>query len=203
MKFFKRLLTVALIVMSVVAISVPALAAKTAVSGTRYITSQNGKPVNVRKGPGTSYALAAIGTMSVGTKVTLQYKDTGADGKVWYQVINSSNKGGWVRGDFLTSSSPTQVAYETRYGTRTYSKSSTCYELFKNVQRDLKLWFEKTGRTNYACYPLLEADGIFGNATEVAVVEFQQTILKNASDCDGIVGPRTKEALFRETEPWR
>ena len=90
--------------MSVLAVAIPAIAAKTAVSGTRHITSTNRNPVNVRTGPGTNYSLAPIGTMAVGTKVTLQYKDTGSDGRTWYQVVNSSNRGGWVRGDFLTTS---------------------------------------------------------------------------------------------------
>ena len=197
-KIFK-LMALALAIVSVFAFATPA-AAKTAVSGTRYITSANGNPVNVRIGPGTNYALAPIGTMPVGTKVTLQYKDTATDGTTWYELVNSNNKGGWVRSDFLTSTSPTQAAYEARYGTRNYSPSSTSYELFKNVQRDLKTWFDITGRTNYAVYPYLSNyDGVYGSHTAVAVIEFQQAMFSNPADQDGIVGPKTKEALYNAT----
>ena len=83
--FIKRLVALALVIVSVFSMASVAFAyTETSVSGTRYITSANGLPVNVRKGPGTGYALAAVGSFPVGTQVTLISKATGtADGKTW------------------------------------------------------------------------------------------------------------------------
>ena len=194
MKKFVRIISLVLAIVSLMAVAMPALAAKTPFSGVGYITSANGGAVNVRTGPGINYSLAAIKTMAVGTQVTLQYRDTDANGVYWFQVVNSANKGGWVRTDFLTAKSPQQT-WEIRYGDRTYSRSTTAYELFKNVQRDLNAYYELNGLTDYAVYPLT-VDGKFGPGTEVAVVTFQQREFPNHSDRDGIVGPKTKAKLF-------
>lgn len=116
MKNMKKILALALVVMSVLAISIPALAyTETPVSGTRYITASNGLPVNVRKGPGTNYALANVGSFPVGTQVTLQSKATGTDGATWYKVVNSSNAGGWVKGTYLTTDHPSEADWVARY----------------------------------------------------------------------------------------
>lgn len=193
--FIKRLVALALVIVSVFSMASVAFAyTETSVSGTRYITSSNGKPVNVRKGPGTGYELAAVGTFPVGTQVTLLSKATGtSDGKIWYNVVNSSNKGGWVRGDFLTTNSGNtsgQEAWEVRYGTGELSTSggeSTSAQI-RNFQDDLE----------YLGYYLGEGgvDGYYGPDTKAAVIKFQK---KYGLEDDGIAGPDTKAKLYSLT----
>lgn len=193
--FMKRLVALALVIVSVFSMASVAFAyTETSVSGTRYITSKNGYPVNVRKGPGTDYELAAVGTFAVGTRVTLISKATGTDdGKTWYNVVNSNNKGGWVRSEFLTTNSGStsgQEDWEVRYGTGNLSTAggeSTSAQI-RNFQDDL----------DYLGYDLGEGgvDGYYGPDTKAAVIKFQQ---KYGLDDDGIAGPDTKAKLYSLT----
>lgn len=69
-----------------------------ALSGTMYVTSENGKGVKLRTGPDTSYHV--IGTYDVGTKVTVI-----SAGSQWHYVkINGTY--GYMMAKFLTSSKP-------------------------------------------------------------------------------------------------
>jgi len=95
----------ALLLLMLVFTTVTTAFAKTAVSGTRYVTASNGKPVNVRKGPGKSYKLAALGRINVGEQVSLKYKDTDKNGATWY-MISYKGKTGWMMGSFLTTKKP-------------------------------------------------------------------------------------------------
>lgn len=104
MNAMKRFLAIVLALATVFTVTATALAYnETTVSGTRYITSSNGGPVNVRTGPGTNYSLAPVGQFAVGTQVSLLSMATGTDGNTWYKVQNSNQDSGWVRGDFLTT----------------------------------------------------------------------------------------------------
>ena len=100
----KRIVATLLLLMLVFT-TVATAFAKTAVSGTRYVTSSNGKPVYVRKGPGKSYARTALSSIAVGEKVTLKYKDKDKSGNVWY-YISYKGKTGWMMGSFLTTKKP-------------------------------------------------------------------------------------------------
>lgn len=197
---FTRILAIALVAMSIMATAITSAMAysETPVSGTRYITSSNGGNVNVRTGPGLKYRKAAVGSFSVGTKVTLKAKANDTAGNTWYKCFNDNNEGGWVRGDFLVMSpSNTNTPWNTRYGSTVYKKSTTKHSKFAYVQEDLKKYYEAHGMTDYAVYPrLCNCDGLFDNAIEVAVIEFQQRVFSDPKDQDGIVGPKTKEALY-------
>ena len=98
---------------------------------------------------------------------------------------------------YLSSTNPTPSSqpWNQRYGTTVYKNPSSYNGLFINVQKDLNEYFRRNGLTHYAVYPLNE-DGIMGNASEVAVMVFQQKAL-NDNDPDGIVGPIVKENLYR------
>lgn len=79
MKIFKKLLTVALIVMSVLAIALPAMAAETTVGG-----------VNVRSGPSTSYGRVGD-RIAQGSTCTPKFKAygstvSGSTSTLWYYV---------------------------------------------------------------------------------------------------------------------
>lgn len=99
----KRLLALALVAMCMVSmclIGTSALAAEVAGTGSATITSANGGAVNVRSKPSISAALAPVGTLPVGTSVTLTARDTDSSGNTWYK-IKRNNDVGWVRSDFL------------------------------------------------------------------------------------------------------
>ena len=65
---------------------------------TAYITSQNGKGVRLRSGPGVNYSM--LGTYPVGTKVTV-LKDLGA-----WSYIQLGSKKGYMMSTFLTTYAP-------------------------------------------------------------------------------------------------
>ena len=68
---------------------------------TAYVTSQNGKGVRLRTGPGTNYSL--LGTFPVGTQVTV-LKELGA-----WSYIKIGKKKGYMMSTFLTRESPQPV----------------------------------------------------------------------------------------------
>lgn len=118
----KRIVATLLLLMLVFT-TVATAFAKTAVSGTRYVTSTNGKPVNVRQGPGKGNRLAAIGSIAFGEQVSLQYKDKDSSGNIWYQVSYKGKTVGWMMGSFLTTKKPTP---------HTHSYSTTPSKIVKN-----------------------------------------------------------------------
>ena len=75
---------------------------------TAYVKSENGKPVNVRRGAGKGYALS--GSLKVGTKVTV----VGRTGN-WYHIETAKVKGYMLK-DFLTKKIVTPVPEPTEPG---------------------------------------------------------------------------------------
>lgn len=194
MKHIKTVVSLILVLIAVFALATTALAyTETSVSGTRYVTSSNGNPVNVRTGPGTSYSLAAVGRFETGTKVTLHAKATGTDGKTWYRVTNSAGVGGWIRGDFLTTNSgggSESNGWEARYGSGTLSTgggNSTRQQII-NLQNDLLSLGFNLGPKG--------ADGYYGEWTQDAVNKFQ---IRYNLQVDGMAGPVTKAKLYALT----
>ena len=60
--------------------------------------------VNLRRGPGTSYGIAA--TLPKGTRVNITGTPTRVSGADWYPVIVNGVGSGWISGSFLTASPP-------------------------------------------------------------------------------------------------
>lgn len=209
-KLFTRILAIALVTVSVLAITCTALAASTNINA-----------VNIRKGPHTSDGLVGqvakgttfdvdgevVGTKLNGSNIWLKvsnikcaegtkakYKEK-AEGKSGY--IHSSYVSGYtVTGESTGGSSSSNSHPQTQnqaFGTNTLKYGSSG-NYVKNVQ--LALQREKYYSGNI--------DGKFGPATVAAVEQFQaiNRMLLGAEDendekpIDGLVGPRTRKLLW-------
>ena len=196
MKNIKRLFIVVLAMLAAMAIASPSLAEY---DTQMYVTCNAGEFVRMREEASTSSD--TVIKLHNGDPVKADRHNS-----TWHKikyVSGSSTYTGYMMSSFLTTTNPgqsTATGWESRYGTRTYSKSSTKYELFKNVQADLNKYFELTDHTWVAVYPL-DVDGIMGDASEVAVMLFQQYegLLDEDNTPDGIVGPQTKARLYECT----
>lgn len=93
----------------------------TSTSYTAYVTSSNGKSVNVRSGAGTGYS--SRGTLAVGTVVTV----LSVDGNWCY--ITSASMTGYMRSDYLTKTPPSGGSSG---GSSTPSGSYTAYVVSSN-----------------------------------------------------------------------
>ncbi|MGI6635418.1 MAG: hypothetical protein ACOX7B_09635 [Christensenellales bacterium] len=186
MKHMKKFLALALVAMTILAVTIPAMAAYS----TMYVNVGAGQTVRLRKTASTSGVILA--NIPHGTSVQAEYYNS-----TWHRVrYNGTN--GFMMSKFLSDSNPsapTVQPWETRYGTINYKNPSPKNELFKNVQADLNTFFKRNNLEGYAVYPLT-IDGVMGNASEVAVMVFQQKAL-NDTDPDGIVGPIVKSNLYR------
>ena len=83
--------------------------------GTAVVFSENGKPVNTRKGPGTQYALSGAGKIPVGAKVEILSRKGG-----WARVRCADERGArwfcWMMEAFLLPENPEETeALENRY----------------------------------------------------------------------------------------
>ena len=74
----------------------------TPAGGTWYVTSTNGRPVNLREGPGTGYR--SLGSYSVGTKVQMVNS-----GDLWSYICIGGVRYGYMMTQFLTRSMPDPV----------------------------------------------------------------------------------------------
>ena len=156
-------------------------------------------PVNVRAGAGTNYA--SIAQLNNGAKITYYAGVTySGSGYTWYRCTGSQWSGdGYIATNYVvpdTGSGGGNNTWQSRYGTENFVKRQAPYgSFFINVQKDLNTYYERNGLTNYAVYPLDE-DGIFWDATNVAVITFQQ---REFGEYDSIVGPETKARLYEKT----
>lgn len=200
MKNMKKILALALIVMTVVAISIPALAAETIVGG-----------VNVRSGPGTSYGRLGdrIAQGSTCSPRFIAYGSTvsGNASTVWYYVENincacgssscNAPSEGYIHSSCL---GPVIMIYNNppksinnAFGPSTLRTGSRGIEVY-NLQ--LILWENDclgSKKTMDAC------DGLFGSATAQGVKEFQTKF--NLNSVDGLVGSETKTELWKRKGP--
>lgn len=198
----KKLIVLAITIVTLLAIALPAMAEY---NTTMYVTCPSGEFVRMRASANTSSD--TVIKLHNGDMVKADYYNS-----TWHKVKYTSSSGrtykGYMMSQFLTQDTPSTPTptptpsynWTTRYGEENYEKGDE-HNLFANVQRDLNRFFETYTEywggeyhnlTNYAVYPLA-IDGIYGNASEVAVYTFQQKM--NLSQ-DGIVGPDTKTALY-------
>ena len=81
------------------------------------VWSENGKPVNTRKGPDESYALSKAGKISVGTVVEILDRTTNDQGEEWCKIKYQDPRNAiwycWMKADFLIpiDDSPTDQLY--------------------------------------------------------------------------------------------
>lgn len=82
-----------------------------------YITSSNGKKVNVRRAAGTGYA--SVGQLEYGTKITV----LGKEGK-WYHIQSGSLKG-YVHSDYISLKKPKDLPTASSPSTTVKGKTKT------------------------------------------------------------------------------
>lgn len=181
MKNMKKILALALVVMSVLAISIPALA-----ETTNYVKVQGpGYTVNIRNASGSKIgaithgsAVYVLGTSGTRKQIRCHDASTGKD----YGV--SSNA--YIEAEFLSSTIPADTLWITRYGTVDHKYTDRRKQGCEELQHDL----------NIALGLSLTEDGICGTNTVNAIRSFQS---QNGLTNDGIAGNRTKEYLYKLT----
>ena len=112
----KKIIIVALIIMTVVTAAVPMAMAdsstwrKYANPVTMYVYTQNGGPLNVRRDPDINSAL--IGNLPFGTAVTVTGIDTARPNWVSIRYSAGNNGTAWVMSQFLTTAKPSEKDIE-------------------------------------------------------------------------------------------
>ncbi len=180
MKHMKKLIALALVAISLFALSIPAMAATV----TRYVQVPQGPgyTVNLRRTASTSsqildrptYGSAIYVSANNGTWSTVTY----------YNPVTKVTHNGFIQSQYLVSSIPSDTYWIVRYGTvdhrLTNSWKAGCQELQEDLNAELGL-------------SLIE-DGICGTQTVNAIRTFQG---QNNLSVDGVAGNRTKEYLYK------
>jgi len=176
-KHMKKLIALAMVAVSILAISIPALAA----SG--YVDSSNGAvpggSVNYYSGYNenttSNTGLTKIGSLPNGTSITVYAV---SDTAHWYRfVIGGQNR--YILRQFVNVAGS---EWEIAYGTTNLTLGSRGRYVTR-LQTDLS-------NAGYNPGPI---DGKYGSATRNAVYSFQSD---NGLSYDGIAGPETKAALY-------
>ena len=182
--FMKRLMALALVIVSL--FSVTAMAA----AETKYVDVPQGPgyTVNIRKTASTSGT--KLGAITYGSAVTV----VGTSGD-WTQIqcYDASNgktygesSDAFIKTEFLSSSISSDCYWIVRYGTIDHRYTNSVKNGCAALQEDLN---EVLGLD-------LSTDGICGNATVAAIKDFQRQYNLTV---DGIAGNRTKEYLYKVT----
>ena len=191
MKFMKKILALALIVVSVMAINVPAFAATTGI--------YNRNAVNLRSSMGG----VSLGLVSEGATCDILDSRTDSSGRAWYKVkITSHTKNdpdlygytGWSWQEYIditggTTPSNHPQTKDEAFGSYYLQKGST-----GNYVRNLQLCLHTD---NYLVNDS-DIDGIFGENTRAALIEFQLDNLGilGPNGNDGIAGPKVKTLMW-------
>ena len=179
MKSLKTVLAIALVFVTVFAITAPALAAYS----TMYVAAGGigpGETVRLRKTPSTSGTILA--NVPYGRAVQAEYYNS-----TWHRVTWAGYSG-YMMSMYLTSTKPPEAGWLSWYGPVNLSKTSGEKVYIKNLQADLM-------KNGYDLAPYYD-DGFFGEKTYQAVRTFQRD---NMLDVDGIAGPETKSTLYALT----
>lgn len=158
---------------ALILLCIPALAQAAGETGT--IT---GNAVNLRSGPGTSYA--RLSYLYKGDQVTI----TGQSGS-WY-AVNFSGTSGYVYGSYVSvSASGGSSSAEESTASSTALRRGSTGTAVKTLQGNLIM----LGYLNAS------ADGIYGAKTEAAVLQYQKV---NQLGTDGVAGTQTRSAVAAE-----
>lgn len=193
-----RIISSLLVVILVVIAVIPAFATtKTAYVDT---SSTNYGILKLRKTKSTTATV--LKKIPHGTPLSVTYTNRS---DTWYKT-SYDGATGYVKSEFISFTQPpagSGSAWESRYGSRTYSTSDSnhYYAGVANLQNDINLFYETFTEyyggeyhnlTDYVVYPL-DVDGYFGTNTNTAVYTFQQKV---GLSPDGVAGPNTKAALY-------
>lgn len=188
MKHMKKLLALALVVISMMAITVPALAAST-----EYVNAPQGPGYAVRIRQSASLNSSILISPTHGSALYTTYYNSDWDQVSYVDPTTGIEYNGYMMSTYLVSSIPTNCYWIVRYGTRDHKYTNSYYAGCSELQTDLNEYFSTRGGTNYNWYPLT-VDGICGNNSVAAIRQFQTN---NSLVVDGIAGNRTKEYLYK------
>ncbi len=118
---------------------------------TAYVTSDNGKAVRMRKGPGTSYA--TITSYNVGTQVTV----TAISGS--WSKIKVGTQTGYMMSKYLTTTKPSTGSTDT----------SSTYTAYVTSENGKGVYMRAGAGKNYA------TKGLFAVGTQVTVLQHNST----------------------------
>ena len=186
----KRFIALALVTLSLFAITLPALAEANIPAGTHAVLVKD--YVYIRYGP--SVTSEAHGNPDikyrVGTQVLILQTTSASQG--WYKVeIPNSSLEGYIRADMVGRQSAS-AGWQARYGNTLWQYNNRWMENFKTFQQDLNTYFTYNGGEDYYWFHLYP-DGVYGPDTWEAVKQFQRNV---GLYVDGMVGENTKEAMY-------
>ena len=179
MKLMKKLIAIAMVAATVLAISVPASAATI-----KYV---NVSPdVNMRQSSPTGSVIVRI---PKGARVDVD--STFSYGGGTWSYVKFGSLVGYVDDQYLSTSGGVTYPGDVvqAFSNTTLQMSSKKLYMIKNIQLAL----------NYGGYSAGTADGVFGGNTETAVKSFQAA---KGLTVDGIVGSATKSALWTAYGSW-
>lgn len=179
MKHMKKLLVLALVVMSVMAIAVPALA-----TTTKYVSVSQGPGHTVNLRASASLNSAILDQPTYGSAIYVTSSGSTWSAVTYYNPVTEVTYNGYIMSQYLVSSIPTDCYWIVRYGTIDHKYTDRwkagCEELQTDLNTELGL--------------SLVVDGICGNNTVAAIRSFQS---QNNLVVDGVAGNRTKEYLYK------
>jgi peptidoglycan hydrolase-like protein with peptidoglycan-binding domain len=181
MKHLKKLIALAMVAATVLAVAVPAMAATE-----KYVSTT--PDVNMRKTASTNGTII-IRVPNCGTVYT--HNTIVVNGVSW-DYVQFGNQNGYIQSQYLTTgASPLKrpTSSTQAFGLSTLQKNNNYnFYMIKNVQLCLYLagFLSSTG-----------IDGVFGNNTETAVKQYQAS--RNLG-VDGKVGPATRAAFWLDYE---
>ena len=185
---FTRIIAIALVAMSIMAIATTAMA-----ESTKYVTAPQGAghTVNIRDSASSTGSILTAPTHGSALYITSTLSG-------WYGVRYKNPKtgityNGYMQATYLSNSIPSDTLWIVRYGTRDHKQTDSVYTGAGNLQSDLNTYFSTHGGSSYSWYPL-STDGICGANTVKAIKAFQGLV---GLTVDGVAGNRTKEYLYK------
>ncbi len=124
----------------------------------------NATTLNVRSGPGTTYAIA--GKLTNGMSVTVLGTTTGSDGKPWNQIRYTDSSGRQVAGYVLSTYLKTPTTYMTNANFESYLNTQGFPESYKDGLRKLHAeypnWTFTAQHTNLDWETVIQNESIVG-----------------------------------------
>ena len=188
----KRIIALALVVISIFAVAIPAMAAVT----TGYY---NTAAVHLRSTIGG----VSLGLAHEGTTCDILDTSTDSSGRQWYKVkitshtsnggVDLYNKTGWSWKQYITVSGGSAPSSHPQNMDEAFGPAGVYLQVGSSGKyvRNLQMALNHINHSNFD----IDVDGDFGQATLGAVERFQQ-IWMGEDEPDGIVGNETKTRLW-------